>query len=34
MGYNSEISIINYVSKYIGYTFYSEKDVPIKNKAK
>ena len=24
MSYNSETSLINYVSKYIGYTFYSE----------
>ena len=24
MSYNSEASLINYVSKYIGYTFYSE----------
>ena len=24
MSYNSEMSVINYVSKYIGYTFYFE----------
>ena len=35
MSYHSETSLINYLSKYIGYTFYSETlilMIKIKNK--
>ena len=32
MSYNSEMYLINYVSKYIGYTFYSESACHIYSK--